>query len=157
MIECAGVRLCVCGCVFVCASTYQRGIFPHPTPPLLCTNNVRHISCRITLMPSHLYRESIMGKGCVTAIKYFLFLFNLIFFVSIFISNLTICIDVDIEQPPNVCQERCVLIVGGFYRVTRGGNYLSPLPNVLTPQLPPLLLSMNRAILNKKNKKCKCS
>lgn len=51
------------------------------------------LSCRRTdsrsrwcvLWPSCLvfYRSSNMGKGCMTATKYFLFLFNLIFFVSI--------------------------------------------------------------------------
>lgn len=38
--------------------------------------------CNVTVV-FHVFRSSTMGKGCVTVSKYFLFLFNVIFFVSI--------------------------------------------------------------------------
>lgn len=38
--------------------------------------------CNVTVV-FHVFRSSTMGKGCITVSKYFLFLFNLIFFVSI--------------------------------------------------------------------------
>lgn len=38
------------------------------------------------------YRAAVMGKGCIAATKYFLFLFNLLFFVSVHTPTPSFCL-----------------------------------------------------------------
>ena len=87
-----------CDCVWSCGCN-PGGFEPPPQHPdhnqpgrlsprglwvgSICRRSQRMVLIRVVTVSSRAYRYGNMGKGCMTATKYFLFLLNLIFFVSI--------------------------------------------------------------------------
>lgn len=60
---------------------------------------------RVVTVVSRAYRYGNMGKGCMTATKYFLFLLNLIFFVSISPQDASNCAEEEVKAPDNAVKE----------------------------------------------------